>query len=78
MLKGKINDRKKLVGSIHVSSVVSQETDYYEGSYELIPSENDQTLNVKNKTMMKDFTVKAIPYEEADNEFGGITVMIGG
>lgn len=48
----------------------------YDGSYEVIPSVQDQVLYTKSKLMKDDLTVREIPYYETSN-LKGITVYIG-
>lgn len=50
---------------------------YYEGRYEVTPRKIQQKLNTKDKSMSKDVTIFAIPYNEVSNPYGGKTVTIG-
>lgn len=50
--------------------------DYYDGSYEVTPKINAQSLNTAEKVMREDLKVKSIPYYEVDNT-KGTTVYIG-
>ena len=49
----------------------------YEGSYEITPRVVEQTLETKDKSMIDDVTVNAIPYVEVSNVGGGFTATIG-
>lgn len=49
----------------------------YKGSYEVTPAVDDQTLLTKNRLMMEDLKVKAIPYYETSNLQNGKTIYIG-
>ena len=46
------------------------ESDYI-GSYEVIPSANDQALNTTNKILRKDIVIKSIPYSRVPQASGG-------
>lgn len=50
--------------------------DYYDGSYEVTPKINAQSLNTAEKVMREDLKVKSIPYYEVDNT-KGTTIFIG-
>ena len=51
----------------------------YTGEYEAVPKiDEDQVLKTAKRYLSKDITVKAIPYAEVSNLFGGKTVTIGG
>lgn len=64
---GVTNDATIIVGS-----------ELYDGEYEVTPKSSEQVLNTKKKIMYDDVTVGAIPYYEVSNDYGGITVNIGG
>lgn len=49
----------------------------YEGSYEITPKVVEQMLETKDKSMVDDVTVNAIPYVEVSNVGGGYTATIG-
>lgn len=62
-------------GEIHtVTEYVGGEP--YEGSYDVTPKVTGQILSTKNKVMVQDTTVRAIPYFETSNNSGGNTVFI--
>lgn len=48
----------------------------YNGSYEVTPKVTSQTLPTRDKFMIDDMTVEAIPYFETSNNSGGTTVYI--
>lgn len=50
----------------------------YDGSYEVTPLANTETiLETAGRRMEDDVTVRKIPYYETTNESGGYTVIIG-
>lgn len=49
----------------------------YEGSYEANALFSEQVFGTERKSMTRDFTVHAINYTEAPNDYG-VTVTIGG
>lgn len=49
----------------------------YDGDYSATPSFSEQTIATKNKVMLDDFTVEAIPIFTSSNTSGGTTVYIG-
>lgn len=50
---------------------------YYEGSYEVIPSVDAQTLKTKERFLTKDVQICEIPFFDVSNTSGGTTVYIG-
>ena len=48
----------------------------YEGPYEVIPTIKGFVLGTKDKSMVDDLSVLAIPYQEVSNPQGGETVII--
>lgn len=48
----------------------------YEGSYDAIPSLEEQTLNTKQKFLSKDVKIQAIPVQKIPSDTGGIAVYI--
>ena len=77
-IRGKINSVGNLSGNVHISTVIKEEKNYYEGEYTINSSEEDQLIPVENKTMRQDLLIKAVSYDEIENDFGGTTVVIGG
>lgn len=49
----------------------------YEGSYIVVPRVTEQTMHTKEKVMIDDVLVKAIPFFNVSNTSGGNTVYIG-
>lgn len=73
VLKGEIHTSGSLSGII-----CSVGYDDYTGEYEITPKVNEQELKTKDKHMVKDLLIKAIPYYEVENIYNGQTVIIGG
>lgn len=59
-----------------VTEVVGGEL--YEGAYEVTPAVKSFDLKTKDKLLVQDLTIHAIPYYEVDNIHKGQTVIIGG
>ncbi len=55
---------------------VLAEEKQYEGEYDVTPKVESQTLPTKEKYLLKDVTIKEIPYFEVSNDSGN-TVYIG-
>lgn len=81
----------ELIGTVTIGGTITGQVDYpekvyvhdrfpdYEGSYTAIPDvENDQIFATRNKSLLQDFEVVKIPYQEVTNPQGGITATIGG
>lgn len=51
--------------------------DPYDGEYAITPKVEAQTLPTKEKVMLDDVTIMAIPYAEVTNNSNGKTVTIG-
>jgi hypothetical protein len=49
----------------------------YAGDYIVTPKITEQTLPTKEKLLLEDMTVKAIPFFNVGNNSGGTTVYIG-
>lgn len=74
-LTGGIAAEKKLEGvlaTVHTANVST-----YTGKYEVTPKVEGQALKTKQKYMIDDVTVHAIPYFDVSNTAGGSTVYIG-
>ena len=57
---------------------VAAELPVYDGTYEIVPSaDNEHTLNTAQTFMDADLVVTKIPYAEVDNTSNGKTVTIG-
>lgn len=75
-IRGTISKTGKLKGKITIPEKVMVIPDTYDGSYEVIPTTDEQILYTKSKYMEDDVTVKSIPYFETSNQAGGDTVYI--
>lgn len=60
-----------------IQKVVEYVSDLYEGDYEVIPKVDAQTMPTKDKVLVNDVTIKAIPFFNVSNTSGGNTVYIG-
>lgn len=76
-LTGAIDTSALLTGQVNVCGVVKMELDWYEGSYEVKPTSDQQILPTKQKTLSDNLIIKPIPYVESANSAGGTTVTIG-
>lgn len=76
-LRGKLSGIGGLRGVIQ-RAPGGEYTPYYEGEYEIVPSQSEQTLETASKKMHDDVVVHEIPYYETTNPSGGYTVIIGG
>lgn len=71
---GSISSKDNLVALIQGNTITYP---IYDGDYIVIPRAwEDQTLETKNKLTIGDVTVKEIPYQETQNEYGK-TITIG-
>lgn len=75
-ISGRIGERNDIGGYIRQATI--KPLPYYEGTYEVEPVWEDITLETKQKSMNDNVKVTEIPYLEAENPQGGITVVIGG
>lgn len=66
-------EMKALVDSISLSNIEN-----YDGEYDVIPSVDQQILGTKNKYMIKDVTIREIPFYSVSNSSNGETIIIGG
>ena len=48
------------------------------GEYSTTPKIEKQIIPTKNKLLIKDYEVEAIPFYEVDNMYNGKTIIIGG
>ena len=55
----------------------SEDIDIYDGSYEVTPAVDEQTLNTAWKYLEKNVVVEPIPYAAVSNTSNGTTVTIG-
>lgn len=58
----------------HVTEYVGGEP--YSGDYIITPQVNGQVMSTKNKVMIDDVTISAIPFFNVENTSGGSTVYI--
>lgn len=57
---------------------VPQTAGVYNGSYDVIPKIEAQTLYTKDKLMLDDVNIRSIPRADVSNVQGGVTITIGG
>ena len=69
---GKYCDR-----DILITATGSNEGDPYSGEYTVTPKVEAQMMPTKNKLMLDDVTIEAIPYAEVSNSTNGKTITIG-
>lgn len=76
-LSGKISSQGTLRGEVLISHTIyiHDRLPDYEGEYNVIPKVDEQILETKDKSMLDDVTIEAVPYQEVPNEHG-ITVSI--
>lgn len=74
ILYGKLSSGGTLKGSATISRETVPE---YEGNYQVIPSQQEQILPTKQRKLLDDVSILAIPYFETSNVEGGNTVYIG-
>lgn len=72
-LDGTIKSNITLDGKIEVSL---EGYERYRGTYSVEPTTTEQVLNSRDKVLLNDIRIGAIPYEEEDNEYGK-TISIG-
>ena len=73
-LRGELASRGTLYGTL---SMTSHSYPGYSGAYEADALFSEQVFATSHRVMMDDFTVHAINYTEAPNQYG-TTVTIGG
>ena len=73
-IKGIIKDSDNLIYETNLDNSSSYPT--YDGSYDIIPRVDEQTLETKNKVLRDDVLVESIPYYQTSNPYGN-TVYIG-
>lgn len=62
-------------GSEYVK-VIAGDAPEYGGTYEVTPTDAEQSLATANMLLRRDVTVHSVPYFETGNESGGVTVSI--
>lgn len=73
-ITGNLNTDTNLSGTI--ISGEGTHRSYYNGSYEITPQTDSQTLETNNTIMTNDIEINPIPYQEVSNQYGK-TVYIG-
>ena len=73
----RLNFPKEFISEIN-NLELSNQYDYFEGNYLIIPSVDSQTLETEGKLMKNNVNIREIPYYEVSNEASGKTVYIGG
>ncbi len=58
-------------------ATVRPDVEIYEGEYTVTPKVEAQTVPTAQKYMTEDMKVKAIPFYDVSNAFGGNTIYIG-
>ena len=76
-IKMSIEPKKPIQMKVEKAVTVGVSSRTYEGSYEVIPMVDGQTMETKEKYMKDDVTVHPIPYFSVGNNSGGNTVYIG-
>lgn len=79
MIRGNISVKNKIIGKLNqgIEKVIIYDGEKYEGDYVITPQVNEQQeLETKNKIMIKNLTIKKVPFYEVSNE-EGTTVFIG-
>lgn len=66
------------IGFGELSEIPTEETNSYDGPYNVRPALVDQTLETEGLLMREDVTVEQIPIYIVSNNSGGNTVVIGG
>lgn len=61
-------------GTVH--TVTDYANEPYIGNYSVTPQITDQALPTKDKVLVEDIRISAIPYAEVSNVSNGITVTI--
>ena len=56
---------------------VQPDVEHYTGDYSVIPKTDSQVLPTKDRFLMEDVEIVAIPYFDVSNNSGGTTVYIG-
>lgn len=67
-LHGVIANITKLEGNVNVGGVIKEEPNYYDGEYQITPSQEAQTLKTSQKLLVEDIIVNPIP-----KEYGKVT-----
>lgn len=68
------------MGKPRFSNVITIESDpkeTYKGEYTIRPAIEEQSMQTKDKLMVNDVTIEAIPLYSVSNEHNGETIIIG-
>ena len=68
---------RSICAKVYRATYTQENVPEYTGAYEVIPKTEAQTLQTKDKKMVDDVSVHAIPYYEVGNDADGTTVIIG-
>ena len=78
LIKQNTVDLQSLLGMVETLPDASDgHHDTYNGTCEVTPTAEEQTLATANKVVPSDITINKIPYAEVSNPAGGVTVIIG-
>jgi hypothetical protein len=77
VIDGEVSLLSQIDGEAGVFTYLGRHYEYYEGSYQATPTNQQQIFETQDKIMRYDFEVEEIPYAERDNLLGGKTVIIG-
>lgn len=75
-ISGKVLNAESVTATVSLPVVMGD--DIYNGSYDVVPSFDTQTLKTKGRTMADNVTIEAIQVSRTSNPSGGTTVYIGG
>jgi hypothetical protein len=73
-LSGAITSKGSLIATVSKPAFIGGEQ--YEGSYEVTPKLEAQTLPTKDKVLIADVTIKEIEIHRVKNSSGGTTIYI--
>ena len=74
--KVRFNEQPNFKANMGEVQVVTVGAPPYDGAYDVTPKTEAQTLATKDRRMVEDVTVQAIPYAEVKNTARGVTVTI--
>lgn len=74
-----VPDANKALDKVIINTdIIGGNAEEYNGSYEVTPKLEEQTLQTAKKVMREDVTIKEIPIFTVTNSSGGNTIIIGG
>lgn len=77
LLNGSVNS-STILGNVSLGRInIIHGYPEYGGPYDIVPIAEDQIFQTEMKTATENFVVRAIPYNEIENEYGGLTAVIG-